>query len=69
MLLEREEDLIFQEHAAPSNKVATMQALAAERGRRMDKGRLIMNDRGWMMAEDGGLRMENGGCWRVMEDR
>ena len=38
-LLEREEDLIFfQEHTTPGNNVATIQALAAERGWRMDLG-------------------------------
>ena len=39
ILLEREEDLIFfQEHSTPGNKVATIQALAAESGWRMDLG-------------------------------
>ena len=38
-LFEREEDLIFfQEHTTPGNNVATIQALAAERGWRMDLG-------------------------------
>jgi hypothetical protein len=38
-LFEREEDLIFfQDHTIPGDKVATIQALAAERGWRMDLG-------------------------------